>query len=273
MGQLPPSTRDRPDVLEFRFKNLDSVLDRIARFDERARYWLVGKESWFFKEYVEGKIGIVLDFQLSGELAKPIQIVDERAPFNLEHGSVNGAHSGHNQPVLVDVVGIVDAPDKVACRASSVAFAVRHDAIEDDRFQVWVVPSQFANVFRPPSRSIAVKRAFQARPFLVERKDDPFIADAGSVTRQSGYKVVERSTQVVNAVPDLQADGERQVDPHNGWLSCLLGVYMHPSNGFTVMLDRKFPNLADVVRVLTCPMELCAGLDKPMIGRGNPFRG
>lgn len=267
MGQLQVSGRDRPDVLDFRFKNSDGLPHRVARFDERARYWLAGKESWFFKEYVEGKISVVLDFKIGGKISEPVQIVDEHAAPNFKHRYVNGAHGGHDQPVFVDVVGVVDAPDKVTRRASSVAFAVRHDAVEDDRFQVWIVPSQLSKVFCPPTLSIAVKRAFQARPFLVERKDDVFIVNAGNLASQAGDEVVERPTQIVDTVSDFQSDGKGHFDPHNGWLRGLLGVYMHPSNGFTVLLDRKFPNLADVVRVLTCPMELCMGLDKPMVGR------
>lgn len=253
---------------EFRVENPDDLSRRVTRLNERAHDWSTGKAGWFAKDYINGEICIILNFRLfakddatTGYIALAhynLSAIFESQVEVVNFGSVDG---GRYQAMLVDVVCVVDAPKHVSKRCPSIAFIKRSDIIHDDVFEAIILPAEFVQRASPLGLLAILIRAGGLETwrdligFICEWEDDVVVGNA-SGSGQSGDKVVDRVSDVVDAIAHNQRNNGGNGDLSRE-KSLSLGQLTYEPLGVRAVLNHKsLPVGARLVGVYAGPIEL-----------------
>lgn len=248
---------------EFGFKQVYDLRCNIAALDQRARDWLSGQANWFFKQYVEGNIGIVLEFGI-GDVEALIDDGDVNHSVSpassANFGIFEMAHGGRwrNDPVLVDVVGCHNSPDKITEGPRSVVCAIRLNVLQNHSLQLGIFPAEFVeragtSWFLGPTFRRTSERLLQPIAFFVEGENNIVIGKSG-VSGEARNQVVERAAEASYAVSQSERDPEWNGDVIGREALAINTLRFAPYGGVRISLDPLFPSGANLIRVLSCPI-------------------
>lgn len=255
-------------------ENFDNLSDHIASLNERAHHWLSGQTSWLAENYIQGKIGILVQLLATGKSdgvanhssspANPPAIVQKDIHFSQ---LLDGW--GH-QAMLIDVVGRYNSPEQIAHRVRSVCCAVRLNVGQNNFFEIGILPAEvvertgFSAFSVLLSRHGAIETGFQTRRVFRERENSVLVTDI-SFPRQFRDKIIEGRAQISDAISDEQRNFDKDGWHQEKLFKAVAEIHLPSCGGCVVLLDTEFPCYTEVVGVLARPIKLSPSLDKPMI--------
>lgn len=256
-----------PGLEESFFEQLDQFADGVRKIDERFQNRLTGKVLLLGEDYINNRFGLVLKLHRRGQShGQWVALCLYAAPPALNEAAAiaadelqlvfEGEHvsSGEKEAMLVDIVELVEAPDKRRAIRSFCWF----NLIQDEALGLWE-----GHIYRRPlgNASFDVIREIlpcsvswkgrSGKGMVVDRDIEYFMS--GSI--KSRPKVVCNAVDVVNSIASQQEEVDVQKSPRADCHPCGIRVVIDGDN-IHIFSSDAFNELFDKFYVLLGPFNL-----------------
>lgn len=245
-------------------ENFDYLPDRIAALNKRAHHWLAGDASWLFEDYINLKVGLLVQLRprRKQEHVSPKHRCSTNPPPVAQPDVIRASalHRWRHKPVFIEVVGGDYSPQSVTQRVSSVCCIIGLDILQNNLFEVGILPAEIVKRAGPAAFSVFLSRdgcvetGFQIRKVGCEGEHRRSIGQP-SDPRHFRDKIVECRPQI----PDTVADQQGYLDEHGRDNQVLLDVirkiHITTDSGCEMILDKHFPDIAEVVGARARPIK------------------
>jgi len=246
------------------FEDGDGLADKLNELDQRARNWLVGKHAPLWEKHASGKFWLRLQF---GACRKPEAGADQIEALDgdvassvskLNYNFVNASNLNRErcEPMFV---GVVRIRNEVECvpqpEFCEIGLWVRFNSLNEQRFELWIVPTEALKLFGTPEEFLAGGRGFESFSQLFlglrEWEQYAFVSDP-CFACEGRHQEVERRSQGVNGIGRHHAIFNGDAYVANQQHAITLWDEGHQVRVFHI----GSPAFTEVVSVASSPIEL-----------------